>query len=200
MGMGGLTPLPWKKLMGVLSKYETFDAASTYFPQVSMSNQSLISVETEALTEFERNMLEKEYFFLQNTIEDYNKQIWTIKALGISGTAGVLALMLQMKMAAIAIVGCSIPLFFWILESQWKHFQRGFYPRVAEIEAILTSTCGYCSPSIYSGWARTLKRAPVAKRKGYLWDGLLNRSVYISYVLEIGFLLAIAAIAPGFLK
>lgn len=150
------------------------------------------------MTEFELNMLEKEYFFLQNTIEDYNKQIWAIKALGISGTAGVLALMLQMKISAIAIVGCSIPLFFWILESQWKHFQRGFYPRVIEIESILMNG-GYSSPGIYHVWARTLKRGQI-KRQGYLWDGLFNPSVYWTYVLQIGFLLIIAAIAPAFLK
>lgn len=165
-----------------------------------MSNTSLVNLEKQSMTEFELNMLEKEYFFLQNTIEDYNKQIWTIKALGISSTAGVLALMLQMKIAAIAIIGCSIPLFFWILESQWKHFQRGFYPRVAEIESILSNNYGYCSPNIYSGWARTLKRSAIPKLKGYLWDGLFNPSVYVSYVLEIGFLLVIAAIAPSFLK
>ena len=165
-----------------------------------MSNPLQMNTEVQPLSEFEQNMLEKEYFFLQNTIEDYNKQIWVIKALGISATGAVLALMLQMKLSAIAIIGCSIPLFFWILESQWKHFQRGFYPRVAEIESILLNNCGYCSPAIYGGWSRSLKRNPVLKRQGYLWDGLLNRSVFLSYVLEIGFLLVIAAIAPSFLK
>ncbi|GET38687.1 hypothetical protein [Microseira wollei] len=164
-----------------------------------MSNPSLAKLENQSMTEFELNMLEKEYFFRQNTIEDYNKQIWAIKALGISGTAGVLALMLQMKISARATIGCSIPLFFWILESQWKHFQRGFYPRVAEIETILIN-CGYCSPGIYGGWSRTLKRSLIPKRQGYLWDGLFNPTVYVTYVLQIGFLLVMAAIAPGFLK
>ncbi|MDZ7962038.1 MAG: hypothetical protein RMY34_29920 [Aulosira sp. DedQUE10] len=93
----------------------------------------------------------------------------------------------------IALIGCTIPLFFWILESQWKHFQRGFYPRVYKIESILTNQCGFNSPSIYGSWSHAFKRNVTPKLQGYLWDGLLNRSVFLSYVLEIGFLLFMAA-------
>jgi hypothetical protein len=100
--------------------------------------------------------------------------------------------MLQQKTnaSAIALIGCAIPLFFWILESQWKHFQRGFYPRVAEIELILTEGFGLHSPKIYSGWSSYFKRSPkpTPKHRSYVRDGLLNRSVFISYVLEIAFL------------
>ncbi|BAB73601.1 hypothetical protein ACN23B_09485 [Anabaena sp. FACHB-709] len=154
--------------------------------------------QSQPLSDFELNLLKEEYFFLQNTIEDYNKQIWVIKALGITGTGGVLTLMLQQRpnATAIALIGCTIPLFFWILESQWKHFQRGFYPRVYEIEYILTNTYSFKTPGIYSSWSHTHKRTNNPKRQGYLWDGLLNRSVFISYVLEIAFLLFMAAIAP----
>ncbi len=156
----------------------------------------------QSLNDFELDLLKQEYFFLQNTIEDYNKQIWVIKALGITGTGAVLVLMLQQKpnASSIALIGCAIPLFFWILESQWKHFQRGFYPRVAEIESILTQNYGLNSPGIYSSWTQAFKRTPTPKRKGYLWDGLLNRSVFISYVLEIVFLVFMAAVAPKIWK
>ncbi|MCM0592629.1 MAG: hypothetical protein KA716_21470 [Gloeotrichia echinulata DEX184] len=147
------------------------------------------------LEEFELNMLEKEYLFLQTTIEDYNKQIWIIKALGISGTGAVIALTIQQKLGAIALIGCSIPVFFWILESQWKHFQRGFYPRVAEIELILTKDYGLRSPKIYGGWTHYLQRNPTPRRRGYLWDGILNPTVFVSYLLEIIFLVILAAIA-----
>ncbi|MEP0929275.1 MULTISPECIES: hypothetical protein [Cyanophyceae] len=75
---------------------------------------------------FELNLLKEEYFFIQNIIEDYNKQIWVIKALGITGTGALLGLALQQKQNLFALIGCAIPIFFWILESQWKHFQRGF--------------------------------------------------------------------------
>ncbi|MEH2402840.1 hypothetical protein [Nostoc sp.] len=163
-----------------------------------MSNPLPSQSQPKPLSEYELDLLKQEYFFLQNTIEDYNKQIWVIKALGITGTGGVLGLMLQQKPGAstIALIGCSIPIFFWILESQWKHFQRGFYPRVSEIEFILTNTHGFKTPGIYSSWSHTHKRTTNSKRKGYVWDGLLNRSVFISYVLELAFLVLIAALAP----
>lgn len=148
----------------------------------------------QPLTEFEQEILKQEYFFLQTTIEDYNKQIWVIKALGITGTGAVIGLALQQKQPFIALVGCGIPLFFWILESQWKHFQHGFYPRISEIERIFLNDCNLCCPAIYSVWNRAFKRSNAPKHQGYLWDGLLNPSVFISYMLEIAFLLVVSLI------
>ncbi|MEO1372856.1 MAG: hypothetical protein AAFW70_00740, partial [Cyanobacteria bacterium J06635_10] len=97
--------------------------------------------------------------------------------------------------STIALIGCVIPLFFWILESQWKHFQRGFYPRAVEIESMFEET-GMQGPAIFGRWSRVFKRTPISKRNGYFWDGLFNPSVFISYILEIGFLIIMAAIAP----
>ncbi len=159
-----------------------------------MSSPSPTDPQPKSKAEIEIELLKQEYFFLQTTIEDYNKQIWVIKALGITGTGAVIGLALQQKQSLIALIGCAIPLFFWVLESQWKHFQRGFYPRVAQIEEILTLEHNLRSPAIFCEWNRVLKRGTPPKRKGYLWDGLLNRSVYISYVLEIGFLVVLSFI------
>jgi hypothetical protein len=159
-----------------------------------MFNPSPSDPQPKTKAEFELELLKQEYFFLQNTIEDYNKQIWVIKALGITGTGAVIGLALQQKQGLIALIGCVIPLFFWILESQWKHFQRGFYPRVVEIERILTLEYSLRSPAIFFEWSRALKRNPTPQRNGYLWDGLFNPTVYISYVLEIIFLLLMSFI------
>ena len=117
-----------------------------------------------------------------------------IKALGITGTGAVISLALQQKQGLFALIGCAIPILFWVLESQWKHFQRGFYPRIAEIEKILTLECNLRSPAIFWEWSRALKQGGTPQRNGYLWDGLLNPTVYISYVLEIGFLLLLSFI------
>jgi hypothetical protein len=100
-----------------------------------------------------------------------------IKALGITGTGAVISLALQQKQGLIALIGCAIPIFFWVLESQWKHFQRGFYPRIAEIEKILTLECNLRSPAIFWEWSRALKQGGTLQRNGYLWDGLLNPTV-----------------------
>jgi hypothetical protein len=159
-----------------------------------MFNPSPDTPQPKTKAEFELELLKQEYFFLQNTIEDYNKQIWVIKALGITGTGAVIGLSLQQKEGLIALIGCVIPLFFWILESQWKHFQRGFYPRVVEIERILTLEYSLRSPAIFFEWSRALKRSVTPQRNGYLWDGLFNPTVYVSYVLEIIFLLLISFI------
>ena len=163
-----------------------------------MSNPSPDTPQPQSLTEFELEMLKQEYFFVQNTIEDYNKQIWVIKALGITGTGLVINQVLEQKQGEpglTALIGSSIPLFFWILESQWKHFQRGFYPRVYEIEEIFNQR-GLCCPAIFGKWSLALKRTPTFKRNGYLWDGLFNPTVYISYVLEIVFLLLLSFLKP----
>lgn len=169
-----------------------------------MSNQLPVDPQVKPLGDLELDLLKQEYFFLQTTIEDYNKQIWVIKALGITGTGAVLALMSQQKTnaSAIALIGCAIPLFFWVLESQWKHFQRGFYPRVFEIESILSERHSLLGPKIYTGWSNYFKRtpSPAPRHRSYLWDGLLNRSVFVSYVLEIAFLLFMAAIASRIWK
>jgi hypothetical protein len=144
--------------------------------------------------EFELELLKQEYFFLQTTIEDYNKQIWVIKSLGITGTGILLTLALQQNQGLIALMGCAIPLFFWILESQWKYFQCGFYPRVFDIEKILTLEYNFRSPAIFCEWNRAFKRKPSPQKNGYVLDGLFNPDVYVSYVLEIIFLLIVSMI------
>ncbi|MEL6400080.1 MAG: hypothetical protein AAFR26_13580 [Cyanobacteria bacterium J06626_4] len=146
--------------------------------------------------EFELGLLKDEYFFLQATIEDYNRQIWIIKALGITGTGAAIALAFQQKQDLVVLLGSAIPLFFWILESQWKHFQRGFYPRVAEVEEILRKDFHLRSPAVYGDWCRSFKRNTASKRRGYLWDGLFNPSVFVSYILEIISLLLMWKFVP----
>lgn len=153
------------------------------------------STESFALTQhqqLELEILKKEYFFLQTTVEDYNKQIWIIKSLGISGTGAVIWLTLQQGEQIFALIGCSIPAFFWLLESQWKHFQRGFYPRIQQIEYLLQQEFKLSAPAIMSTWSEVFKRPARLSIRGYVWDGLLNPSVYLSYVLQIAFLIAIS--------
>lgn len=159
-----------------------------------MSEPPLTDSQPQHPIDFELDLLKQEYFFLQTTVEDYNKQIWVIKALGITGTGAVIALTFQHSKPQIALFGSAIPLFFWILESQWKHFQRGFYRRVAELETILRDQYHLKGPAIFGGWCHAFKRQAPFKRKGYLWEGLLNPSVFVSYLLEIGFLWALSLI------
>ena len=75
-----------------------------------MYRPSSTDPQLKAKAEIEIDLLKLEYFFLQNTIEVYNKQIWVIKALGITGTAAVIGLALQRKQGLIALIVCAIPL------------------------------------------------------------------------------------------
>ena len=54
-----------------------------------MFSPSPTDPQPKSKAEFELELLKQKYFFLQNTIEDYNKQIWVIKSLGITETVAV---------------------------------------------------------------------------------------------------------------
>lgn len=163
-----------------------------------MSSHLPITSPPPTSSNFELELLKEEYFFLQKTIEDYNKQIWAIKSLGLTGTGVVIGLMLQQQSVLISLIEkyhlfvllivCAIPILFWILESQWKHFQRGFYPRAAEIESLLTHQFHYKSPGIYHKWSSSFKRPTGHLHVNYWTDGLFARSVCVTYILEISFL------------
>jgi len=143
------------------------------------------------LWEFELELLKQEYFFLETTIEDYNKQIWAIKALGLTATGTVIVLMLKKEIIIpnnVDFLIIAIPLLFWALESQWKHFQRGFYNRVATIETIFTQNFELKSPKIYGGWQHSFHRTAKPYHLNYWKDGVWNRSVSVTYILEIFFL------------
>ncbi|HEY9798719.1 MAG TPA: hypothetical protein V6D25_00050 [Leptolyngbyaceae cyanobacterium] len=154
------------------------------------------------LCEFELNLLKQEYFFLETTIEDYNKQIWAIKALGLTATGTVIILMLKKEIIIpnnVDFLIIAIPVLFWALESQWKHFQRGFYNRVATIETIFNKDFDLKSPKIYGGWQHSFHRSAKSHHLNYWKDGVWNRSVSVTYILEIFFLILLILIRHNFL-
>lgn len=155
------------------------------------------------LLEFELNLLKKEYFFLETTIEDYNKQIWTIKALGLTATGTVIVFMIKKEIIMpnnADLLIFAIPILFWALESQWKHFQRGFYNRVAEIETIFHKNFHFKSPKIYGGWQHSFHRSAKPYHVNYWKDGVLNRSVSATYILEILLLTLLLLFRHNFLN
>jgi hypothetical protein len=140
------------------------------------------------LLEFELDLLKQEYFFLETTIEDYNKQIWVIKALGLTATGSLITLMIQEKLNIPNNTDClifAIPILFWVLESQWKHFQRGFYSRIAVIESIFTEKFYFQSPLIYGSWRHSFNRSAKPYHVNYWKDRFFNLSVSVTYILEI---------------
>ncbi len=138
--------------------------------------------------QFELDLLKQEYFFLENTIEDYNKQIWAIKSLGLTATGTVIILLIKKEVSIpnnSDYLIFAIPILFWVLESQLKHFQRGFYYRVAEIESIFTEKFYLQSPGIYGSWRHSFNRSAKPYYVNYWKDGFCNLSVSVTYILEI---------------
>ncbi|MBU7582194.1 MAG: hypothetical protein KAF91_04680 [Nostoc sp. TH1S01] len=155
------------------------------------------------LWEFELNLLKQEYFFLETTIEDYNKQIWAIKALGLTATGAVIVLMMKKEIIIpnnADLLIFAIPILFWALESQWKHFQRGFYHRVAVIENIFNENFNFQSPNIYGSWQHSFHRSAKPYHVNYWKDGVFNRSVSVTYILEILLLTLLLLFRHNFLN
>ena len=155
------------------------------------------------LLEFELDLLKQEYFFLESTIEDYNKQIWTIKSLGLTATGAIIVLMIKKEINIannIDFLVFAIPILFWALESQWKHFQRGFYQRVAVIESIFTQNLDFQSPKIYGSWQHSFHRSAMPYQVNYWRDGVCNRSVSATYILEILLLTLLLLFRHNFLS
>lgn len=154
------------------------------------------------LLEFELDLLKQEYFFLETTIEDYNKQIWAIKSLGLTATGTVILMMIKQEVNVlndIDILVFSIPILFWVLESQWKHFQRGFYYRVTVIESIFTEKFCFQSPMIYGSWRHSFHRSTKPYHVNYWKDGFFNLSVSVTYILQIFLLTLLILVRRNFL-
>jgi hypothetical protein len=98
-----------------------------------MSSPSPTDPQPKSKAEIELDLLKQEYFFLQTTIEDYNKQIWVIKALGITGTGAVIGLVLQQKQEQS--LYCSN----WLCNS---HIFLGSRESMETLSARLLSPCG----------------------------------------------------------
>ncbi|MBC1237265.1 hypothetical protein [Nostoc sp. 2RC] len=154
------------------------------------------------LLQFELDLLKQEYFFLETTIEDYNKQIWVIKSLGLTATGTVITLMIQQQVNIpknTDFLILAIPFLFWVLESQWKHFQRGFYYRIAVIESIFTENFDFQSPLIYSSWRHSFHRSAKPYHVNYWKDGVCNLSVSATYIIEIVLLTLLILVRHNFL-
>ena len=117
----------------------------------------------------------QEYFFLQGTIEDYQKQSLDIKKLSIGLSAGVAfvgtATKISQDLTFLSIVFLSLG--FLALDVLWKRFQRFHYPRIYEIETELNEEGVAFPPNISGSWhgaAGDRQGAPPSK---YRWFQIL---------------------------
>jgi hypothetical protein len=96
----------------------------------------------------------QEYFFLQGTVEDYQKQSLDIKKLSIGLSAGVAflgtATKLSQDLTFLSVFFLSLA--FLALDVLWKRFQRFHYARIYEIEAELQARGVAFAPDISGSW------------------------------------------------
>ncbi|WP_422369106.1 hypothetical protein [Pelagibius sp.] len=116
----------------------------------------------------EANCILKEYLFLQQTIEDFNKQVIEFKSWSVTfGIAALIAAYTKPVSSAgrvgVAVAGLSaIP--FWLTESFWKLSQHLHGERTKDIEKCLSDGCTDLKPlQIYTSWFETL---------GGFWTGV----------------------------
>lgn len=101
----------------------------------------------------DRDFIREEYFFLQQSVEDYQKQSLDIKKLSIGLSAG-LAILKGVTKADLVLSLASILLLalgFWMLDWLWKEFQRNHYPRLDQIEGELDGKMRF-PPRISASW------------------------------------------------
>ena len=85
----------------------------------------------------DRSLLEKEYFHIQSTIENFDAKSLTIKAwsvsiVGILASSGAFFGKWQLLLFA-----SLMSLMFWIIDAAWKSFQLTYYQRIDEIEEFM---------------------------------------------------------------
>ena len=117
----------------------------------------------------------QEYFFLQGTVEDYQKQSLDIKKLSIGLSAGVAFVGTATKMSQdLTFISIFLLSFgFLALDVLWKRFQRFHYPRIYEIETELRAKEVVFPPNISGSWHGAAgDRQGVPPRK-YSWVQIL---------------------------
>lgn len=149
------------------------------------------------------DFVRQEYFFLQTSVEDYQKQSLDIKKLSLGLCAGIAFLQgaakadLYLSLASIFFLALS----FWLLDWLWKGFQRNHYPRLDEIETALSGELKF-PPRISVHWRGPVGTAPVdpgkagagARAKRLEWKTLWWPQVFVPHLpIAVVSLLAILA-------
>ncbi len=117
----------------------------------------------------------QEYFFLQATVEDYQKQSLDIKKLSIGLSAGVAfvgtATKIGQDLTFLSVFFLSLG--FLALDVLWKRFQRFHYPRIYEIETRLNANGVAFAPDISGSWHGAAGDRRGAPPRTYSWFQIL---------------------------
>jgi hypothetical protein len=115
-------------------------------------------------------LLAQEYLELMKAINEFDSRALTIKAWSVTfSAAGLTAAYIEEKPIILLIAAFSA-LVFWVVEALWKVSQRGYYPRVEEIEAHFADRAGSSTipfrvrasrVEAFRGWRKELRMLEV---------------------------------------
>jgi hypothetical protein len=103
----------------------------------------------------DEEFLRQEYFRLQETVEKFDEKALTIKAWSVTlSMAGIGAAFLH-KLPVLLFLSGLASLLFWLIEASWKTFQQAYYPRIKEIESLMSGEVVKhpTSPFIARSWS-----------------------------------------------
>ncbi len=94
----------------------------------------------------DRDLLQKEYFLLEEMFENFDSKALTIKAWSVTVSMAGIGAAYAYKTKELLILSAGSALLFWAIEALWKLFQRAYTKRIEEIESYFRSEIGQLSP------------------------------------------------------
>lgn len=130
------------------------------------------------------DLISEEYFFLQATLEDFNRQVIEFKGWAVTVVIAALIAAHSKPITSsgrvgVIIAACSaIP--FWLTESMWKVFQKMHEARVLTIERCLREQCSDVVPmQIWASWDQAFRGSSLLSS----WAGVaFDLHVLVPYV------------------
>jgi len=106
-----------------------------------------------------KDQLEKEYFHLQQQVDEFDNKSLTIKAWSVTIAAAIAGSSAFSNNTEILLFASFVSLMFWLIDASWKNFQYSNYQRIREIEAYMRQEKPDIAPlQISRAWSESFKR------------------------------------------
>jgi len=84
------------------------------------------------------SILQEEYFYLQKSVDEYDKKSLTIKGWSITFSLAILVGAFVKCNEILLLISSFSALLFWIIDWYWKQFQNANYARLFDIERFIS--------------------------------------------------------------
>ncbi len=105
------------------------------------------------MDDFHKQLLEKEYFHIQNVVEQFDSKSLTVKAWSVTLSAAIVGSSVFKGDLELLICAAIASLLFWLIDAYWKTFQFAYYKRIGQIEDYFSGKIDNIStPQIGTVW------------------------------------------------